>query len=315
MSELTSLVRNAWHSRAAFHADPETDCYRIFHGYSEGLPGLSVDRYGTAAVINKKVEGVDDVELAAALCELFPFERIVVKAHQRVDAARRARVSFLKGSPSPVPHKVKEHGIYYFADLDDLHSNGLFLDARPARRWLRAHSQARRVYNLFSHTGSLGVAAMVGGAREVVHVDKSQAALDKVMVSYEFNGLRRDGRAVLKGDLYYHMPRAIKWGQKFQGIILDPPPFIAQPFRTPDHKPSGQDFTTLIDMACKLLAPGGWLLCIFHDFNKSHDECDAEITDVSRGILRPVWRDKADADFPETEPNRWTRMSVFTSEG
>jgi 23S rRNA (cytosine1962-C5)-methyltransferase len=312
MPELPQQIRDAWQARGTFHADPETDCYRLFHGYSEGLPGLSIDRYGPCAIINKKVDlPLSDAELVRTLTSLFPFEKIVLKSHQRVDARGGIRVSYLLGSPSSEPLRVKEHGVAYFADLDNLHSNGLFLDARPARRWLRRNATSRRIYNLFAHTGSLGVAAMVGGAKEVVHLDKSQDALDKVRLSYEFNALRHDGRALLKGDLYYHLPRAIKWGKKFQGIILDPPPFIAPPVRAPDHKPSGQDFTTLIHLTSQLLDAGGWLICIYHDFQKSHDECDEEIVRSSGGTLKAVWRDRADADFPEVDPNRWTRMSAF----
>lgn len=312
MSELATFISNAWTARSAFHADATTDCYRIFHGYAEGFPGLSIDRYGSSAIVNEKVGlPLSDGALLEVLTGLYPFERVVVKSHQRVDAARGSRVTYLKGMPSSEPLGVKEHGANYFADLDYLHSNGLFLDARPARRWIRENARARRVYNLFSHTGSLGVAAMLGGAKDVLHIDKSQEALDKIRISYQLNGLRHDSRATLKGDIYYHLPRAIKWGQKFQGIILDPPPFIPTPFRTKDHRPEGQDFRTLIDYSCRLLDSGGWLICLYHDFRKTHDECDEEIVRSSGGQLVATWRDAADADFPEADPNRRTRMSAF----
>lgn len=311
---LPELLASAWQARASFHADPATDCYRVFHGYSEGLPGLSIDRYGTAAIVNKKVEyPLAEAELVRVLRALFPFDRIVQKSHQRVEAGKGERVRYLFGERSPDPHRVKEGGAWYLADLDYLHSNGLYMDARPARAWLRENSRGRRIYNLFSHTGSLGLAAMLGGAKDVIHIDKSAEALERIADSYGMNGLRLDRRSILKGDIYYHLPRAIKWGQKFQGIILDPPPFIPQPYRARDHRPEGQDFQTLIELSCKLLDPGGWLLCIYHDFRKSHDEYDREIVHASRDALAPVWRDRAHADFPESEPDRWTRMSAFVS--
>ena len=311
-ANLPQLLTAAWESRAAFHAHQATDCYRIFHGYSEGLPGLSIDRYGSAAVINKKVElFISDADLVTSLRSLFPFEKVVQKSHQRVSTDRGPRVQYLYGERSAAPHKVKEGGDWYFADLDDLHSNGLFMDTRPARRWLKDHSQGRRVYNLFAHTGSLGVAARLGGAKDVVHIDKSPEALAKIRITLELNDLRHDDRSILRGDIYYHLPRAVKWGQKFSGIILDPPPFIPPPLRKPDHKPEGQDFATLIDWSCKLLDQDGWLLCVYHDFRKSHDEHDQDIVRASGGTLMPVWRDRADADFIESDDNRWTRMSAF----
>lgn len=311
VSEL-QLIASAWHSRAAFHNNPATNCYRAFHGYSEGLSGYSIDRYGTAAVINKKVDtGFSDAELVATLRDLFPFEKIIQKAHQRVSVDHGGRVQYLYGQKSELPHKVLEGGDWYFADLDHLHSNGLYMDTRPARRWLKENAKDRRIYNVFSHTGSLGVAARLGGAKDVVHIDKSADALSKIRLSHAFNNLRHDDRSTLKGDIYHHLPRAIKWGQKFQGIILDPPPFIAPPLRPLAHTPVGQDFKTLIDLSCKILEPDGWLLCIYHDFRKSHDECDQEIVAASGDSLKPFWRDRADADFVEQDANRWTRMSAF----
>ncbi|MBA3686462.1 MAG: hypothetical protein H0W72_14670, partial [Planctomycetes bacterium] len=41
----------AWTARAAMHADPATDCYRVVHGDADGLPGLRVERYGAVLVV------------------------------------------------------------------------------------------------------------------------------------------------------------------------------------------------------------------------------------------------------------------------
>ncbi len=310
--EFPALLAQAWQARSKFHQDPDTDAYRMFHGYAEGLPGISIDRYGPCAVINKKADlPIADTDLVGALRALFPFESIVLKSHQKVDAARGDRVRYLFGQPSGEPLKVKEHGDFYYADPDSLHSNGLFLDARPARRWVKQNAGARRVYNMFAHTGSLGVAARLGGATEVVHIDKSREAMDKIQHNYAFNGLQPDERGLLTGDIYFHLPRAIKWGQKFSAIILDPPPRVPVPPKAPKHRPYGQDFSTLIEICCQLLAKDGWLLCIYHDFRKSHDTYDQDIIQSSGGSLAAVWRDKADDDFIETDPDRWTRMSAF----
>lgn len=307
-----TLIQEAWARRAAFHEDPTTDCYRIFHGYSEGMAGLSIDRYGPCAIINKKTDwALDDAALVGALDAVFSFETIVLKSHQKIDVAKGNRVRYLRGAPTAEPLKVKEHGAFYFADVDSQHSNGLFLDARPARRWLRANAASRRVYNLFAHTGSLGMAAKLGGATEVIHIDKSREHVDKIRFNYEFNGVPPDDRGMLAGDLYFHLPRAIKWGHKFGGIILDPPPTVPVPPKAPKHRPAGQDFETLIGLTCELLDHGGWLLCIYHDFRKSHDECDETIVRASSGTLAPIWRARADEDFFELEDNCWTRMSAF----
>src|SRR5690606_19849565 len=53
MSELEDILDQALAQRkplvAALH--PDTDCYRLFHGATEGWPGLAVDRYGPQLLV------------------------------------------------------------------------------------------------------------------------------------------------------------------------------------------------------------------------------------------------------------------------
>ncbi len=100
-------------------------------------------------------------------------------------------------------------------------------------------------------------------------------------------------------------------GQKFSGIILDPPPRVPPPPKAAKHRPVGQDFVSLIQLCCQLLEKDAWLLCIYHRYEQSHDQHDKEIIDASGGRLAPMWRAAADDDFPETDPNRRTRMTAF----
>lgn len=313
---LTDL-RAAWHRRQAFHADQETDCYRVFHGFTEGASGVTIDRYGSAAIINHKAPlPVAASKIAECLLEFFPFELIVLKSHQSLMGPEAGKVRVLHGEPGDGLLKVQEKGRFYVADTMNLHSNGLFLDARALRAWLAQphpeRCEGRRILNLFAHTGSLGIAARIGGAREVVHLDKSADALAKVKHSYEWNGLPPDSRGLLRGDLYHHLPRAIKWGQRFDGIILDPPPKVPPPPHAPKHRPAGQDFATLIELCCKLLAPGAWLAALCHDFRTTRAAFEGQITAASDGRLVPFYRCESGDDFPEPDVERRTRITVFT---
>ncbi len=306
-------VREAGQRRAAWRADPSLDCYRVFHGYTEGWPGISIDRYGPCAIINKKAAlPFPDAAVAQVVRELGDFAAVVLKTHQRIPEAQERRVRYLAGGDFAAPLKVHEDGIFYFADHKSLHTNGFYLDTRKARAWLRQNSQGRRVLNLFAHTGSLGVAARVGGASEVIYIDKQKAMLDKVAISTRFNGLKPDDRGLLAGDLYYHLPRAIKWGQTYAGIVLDPPPLVPPPPRVPKHRPAGQDFATLIETCCQLLVDGAWVLCIYHNFALDHAANDQLIIDAAGGRLQPIWRAAAGDDFPESDVNQRTRMTAFT---
>ena len=47
---LRALLRLAVERRAPLAADPQTDIYRLVNAAADGLPGLTVDRYGDALV-------------------------------------------------------------------------------------------------------------------------------------------------------------------------------------------------------------------------------------------------------------------------
>jgi 23S rRNA (cytosine1962-C5)-methyltransferase len=269
-------------------------------------------------VINHKVPlPVPAGEIAQVLLALFPFQVIVLKSHQSLPGPEAGKVRVLYGDAGDGVVKVRENGACYFADTLSLHSNGLYLDARPLRAWLKTvspeHATGRRILNLFAHTGSLGIAARLGGAREVVHLDKSREAMERIRYNYEWNGLTPDSRGMLRGDLYFHLPRAVKWGQTFDGIILDPPPKVPPPPHAPKHRPAGQDFETLIELCCRLLAPGAWLAALCHDFRTTRERFEEQITRASGGRLVPGFRTESEADFPEPDPERRTRITVFTS--
>jgi len=308
-------IEAAWHRRSLFHMNSDrTNCYRVFHGFTEGLPGFTVDRYGDTAIINHKIPlPVDGRDIANTLLNLYPFELVVQKSHHSLEARGAGQVSILHGHSDDGVLKVVEENTYYFADALSLHSNGLYLDARPLRRWLKLNAKGSRVLNLFAHTGSLGIAARLGGAHEVVHLDKGRDALERVHYNYVFNGLVPDNRGLLCGDIYFHLPRAIKWGQKFSGIILDPPPKVPPPPYAPKHRPDGQDFETLVAMCCKVLKDDSWLAAVCHDFRMTHGQFEEHIIQASEGLLRPIWRFTSEDDFPESDPERRTRMTVFTT--
>jgi len=178
------------------------------------------------------------------------------------------------------------------------------------RKWLTNNSEGRRVLNLFSFTGSLGIAALKGGAKAAIHLDKSKDLLPRIQKSYEKNALDIGTRSFIQGDIYKHLPKAIKNGQKFDGIILDPPPKV---YKSPysDHQPKGQDFSRLVSMCSKLLSPNGWLICLFHSYDATWDESDVEIIASSLNTLQVSERFTSESDFPDDNIERKLRVTVF----
>jgi 23S rRNA (cytosine1962-C5)-methyltransferase len=118
---------------------------------------------------------------------------------------------------------------------------------------LQAHrNQPQRVLNLFAYTGAASVVARRCGA-DVVHVDASKPGITWANENMNRNGLK-DIRWVHEDALKF-VRREVRRGNKYQGIIMDPPPY--------GRGPDGEKWTLqekldeLLEHASRLLAEQG----------------------------------------------------------
>lgn len=107
-----------------------------------------------------------------------------------------------------------------------------------------------RVLNLFAYTGAASVVARLAGA-DVTHVDASRPGLNWANQNMQLNHLK-DIRWVYEDALKF-VKREVKRGNKYQGIIMDPPPY--------GRGPEGEKWTLeeklneLISMGAEILHP------------------------------------------------------------
>jgi 23S rRNA (cytosine1962-C5)-methyltransferase len=313
---LSEKIQQAWNRRSALHADPSHTAYRIFSGHSEGLPGFNIERFADTAVLycHRPVSS-DELDIAASALErCFAPTRIILKEKvQGGPSSPDACGRVLRGETLEGPLEVLEHGLRFLVDPLLTPNVGLFLDARPARAWLMENSRDRRVLNLFAYTGSLGVAAAAGGARSVIHLDTQARSLQRAQENHALNGIPIDERALVRGNVYRHLPRAQRSGQQFDGIILDPPPQV--PERGGRRKPVGQDVGTLSKLCSPLLAPDAWILCFFHGRTGSRQERENEVLSCASRPLSVIWRGQSGEDFYEVNAQDKLQMTVFQLEG
>lgn len=307
---LAGSVAAAWRAREGLLAGGEVDVYRVLHGFGEGVPGIDVDRFGDALVIEHRADQRDLLpDLVAALDACRRPERFdVVVARARGTAVAP---EVLRGSPDALEGTVAEHGLRFAVDLARAGNPGLYLDARPARRWLYASAAGRRVLNLFAWTGSLGVAAAAGGARSVTHVDSAAPALEWCRRNSELNRIAVDARDLARMNIYQHLRRGQASRQRYGGIILDPPPGSAEP-RPRDRTPGERGVRALAPLCARMLDDGGWLLVLFHHQpDRSHDALDAEVLEVAGVPLEVTWRGESGPDFPEPDSSHKLRLTAF----
>jgi 23S rRNA (cytosine1962-C5)-methyltransferase len=274
-----------------------TDALRLFDSAGEGIVRLVVERFGDAV----RVTGGPDeaVHLSAV--------RAVVG-----DAPLFWRFGgdpALSGGPvgDDGRREVVEGGLRFGVELLPNRNTGLFLDARPARAWVRANADGRRVLNLFAHTGAFGVAAAAGGARSTVNVDPVPGALARAEANYTRNGLPFDGRTFWRSDALEAMKRAARAGGRFDGVVLDPPP-VATGGRRGARVDVAVDLARLLRAARAVLSPGGWLLLLV-----AHRGIDPEAVAVEAGFGAPTWMGTSDADFVAAPGSPPLRALVFTA--
>ena len=113
------------------------------------------------------------------------------------------------------------------------------------RSW---NTNEAKVLNLFAYTGAASVVARHAGA-QVVHCDASRPGLNWANQNMQLNNLK-DIRWVYE-DAFKFVKREVKRGNRYNGIIMDPPPY--------GRGPEGEKWTLqeqldeLIQMASEIL--------------------------------------------------------------
>ncbi len=239
-----------------------SDGVRLVHGESDGLPGLIVDRYGSLLSAQFGTAGAErwkpviaDALLAATGCE---------RLYERSDASVRtleglpAVSGWLRGAGDTAT-VLREHDWRLRLDVAEGHKTGFYLDQRDNRqRFAQAVRQfgAQRVLNAYGYTGGFSVAALMGGARQVVTVDSSAPALAAAVANVALNGLEASRHEARDADVNQTLRQALASGESFDAIVLDPPKFAPTAAQAERAARAYKDINRL---ALKLLPSGGLL--------------------------------------------------------
>lgn len=245
---------------ASFHA-AQTDAHRV-----HSTPGCWIERFGRDYLISHSAPRQRDLALAElrAWCTAhsLPIDRVYGKALADTESDRLAPILLQGDATRPPQTIVTENGTRYGLDFAASYSAGLFIDQRANRdRWRQ--SPPKKLLNCFAYTCSFSVVAAGAGA-ETVSVDLSKKSLERGRANFALNQLDatteagRKHHRFIADDVFGVLPYLKKRGEKFDGIVLDPPTFArgtkAKTFR------AERDFGALLDLALDLAAPGARLL-------------------------------------------------------
>lgn len=214
-----------------FEPKPET-AFRVFNGFYEGCPNLVIDLYGRTLVLHDYAEIMGTEKRHAVVpgvqaylrAQLPWVQAVLLKRHRSPHLTERQGV-LLFGER--VDRRIREHGVRYALELQ-LHGEASFyLDTRNLRAWALHTLTGKTVLNTFAYTGSLGVAAVAGGARRVVQLDHNKTYLNVAKASYSLNGFPIHKADFQVGDFWTQINHLKRTGEHFDCVVLDPPFFSA----------------------------------------------------------------------------------------
>jgi 23S rRNA (cytosine1962-C5)-methyltransferase len=260
MTSLTDLLDSALAAREAFFDERHESAFRLFNGFLEGFPALSVDLYARTLLLHNYADIPADGQTADAqrwLLEKLPWVRcVVVKTRNgQPDSQKRGIITY-GASPD---RKVKENGVWYSVDLTMNRDASLYLDTRNLREWAKSSLAGKTVLNTFAYTGSLGVAAKAGGAARVLQLDRNREFLNVAKTSYTLNGFPIDKQDFIAEDFFPAVSRLKHTELTFDCVLLDPPFFSSTSKGKVDLETGS---TRLVNKIRPLINDGGWLVAI-----------------------------------------------------
>jgi 23S rRNA (cytosine1962-C5)-methyltransferase len=257
-----SLLAKAVEARASLFDTRHETAFRLFNGFTEGEPNLVVDLYASTLVIHNYADDPAQGMLLVQQAGQFLKEKLVwlragiVKIRNgKTQEEKRGQLFFGKRLDT----KIKEHGVWYAIDLTMNRDASLYLDTRNLRNWLIEHMRDKTMLNSFAYTGSLGVAALAGGAKRVVQHDLNRQFLNVAKIAYTLNGFPIQKQDFITADFFTLVSKFKHIKETFDCVIIDPPLFSTTSKGKVDQV---HESARLINKIRPLIQDGGTLIAI-----------------------------------------------------
>lgn len=226
--QLASRLEAALRARSMLLDQHNQGVVRLFNGFYEGCPELVADLYASTLVLygyGQEEQAVLDLLSKAQsfyLSKLTCVDGVLLKLRYAQDPSKRKGVL---SYGHKLANSIVEHQVRYALDLRLNQDASFYPDTRCLRSWLIQNCSGKNVLNLFAYTGSLGIAALAGGARQATQVDLKQKFLEIARQSALLNGIEASRHRLEAADFYSKVAFYKRQGALFDLVILDAPFF------------------------------------------------------------------------------------------
>ena len=231
--------------------------FRVVWSEADFLPGLIVDRYEDAWVIQTLTLAMDQRKdmIVSLLQELFGAKAIVERndVPSREHEGLPLKKGWLVGTGDSKRVVTLGRGRFE-VDLLAGQKTGEYLDQVANQMAVGALTNGRKVLDCFSYHGGFAIQAALNGAASVHAVDISEDAVAIGRRNAELNGL---AQVTWKAaNVFDDLNARVKAGEAFDVVVLDPPSFTKSRARLEEALRGYKEINL---RAFKLLPPGGLL--------------------------------------------------------
>lgn len=232
ISTIINRLKKNKKTRSSILKSEQTNCFRLYEKDIPEYPYI-VDIYGDHALIyekGKKIPSSDykfietrrvhQAQIFEAIQKVMEISsnNIIIKTRE----VKKGKSQYKRANWVDDFFTVYENNMSFLVNLKMYIDTGLFLDHRVLRKWLLKDCAQKRVLNLFSYTGSLSVAAAMGGA-QVTTIDLSKTYLEWAVKNFEINKIETHKHEFIQADLMEYIKSDLK--ESYDVILLDPPSF------------------------------------------------------------------------------------------
>ena len=256
------------------------------HAEGDLLPGLIVDRYASAIVLQTLTRGMD--KLKPVWVELLSDEFNPSVIVERNDA----KVRELEGLPvlsgvlsgdesSATGVRIQENGITFEIDLIGGQKTGAFLDQTENRAAASRYAKGKAL-DCFTFQGSFAL-HLARTCERVTAIDISDAAIERAKNNAALNSIENVEFVV--GNVFDELHKRDAQSQRFDMVVLDPPAFA----KNRGAVAAGlRGYKEINLRAMKLLNPGGILVSCSCSYHISESMFMEMLTEAARDAGRRV---------------------------
>ncbi len=286
--------------REKIYTNEKTNAYRLVHGESDGLPGLIVDRFNKAVVLQAFSAGMD-IHLPLicdVLQELLNPSVIIVRNESPLRELEGLALhkDIVRGERSEAIQTIHDAGITFEVNLFEGQKTGFFLDQRENRRIIRKFSEGAEVLDVFTYDGGFALNALYGGARSAILVDASKEALLRAENNAQLNNFSE--YSLVAADAFETLDQMVESKESFDLVILDPPSFTKSRKNLPGALKA---YKRLNKLGMQLLKNGGFLAtasCSHHVSEEDFLQAIHQAALAAGCQLRMIYKNSQPFDHP-----------------